>query len=195
MLLSWHQSQKNLGGSWRYIGIKQNILQVFQLLYHGFMDFYNFIFLLRHHLHLVRFPSLSIILAKHMVVLLPPVRMQSIAISPLKCSCSALYSSSAAHAHFWQSVVCLSLCVCTHTFVHSGISDSATPWTVVRQAPLSMEFSRQAYWSRLLFPTPRDETCVSCTSCTGRRMLRPCTAWKLPVVLPFPECHINTESF
>ena len=91
--------------------------------------------------------------------------------------------------------MCLSLCVCTHTFVHSGISDSATPWTVVRQAPLSMEFSRQAYWSRLLFPTPRDETCVYCTSCTGRRMLRPCTAWKLPVVLPFPECHINTESF
>ena len=24
---------------------------------------------------------------------------------------------------------------------------SATPWTVARQAPLSMEFSRQEYWS------------------------------------------------
>ena len=23
----------------------------------------------------------------------------------------------------------------------------ATPWTVARQAPLSMEFSRQGYWS------------------------------------------------
>ena len=30
----------------------------------------------------------------------------------------------------------------------------ATPWTVAHQAPLSMEFSRQEYWSRLLFPTP-----------------------------------------
>ena len=31
-----------------------------------------------------------------------------------------------------------------------------TPWTVVRQAPLSMEFSRQEYWSGLLFPSQRD---------------------------------------
>ena len=32
----------------------------------------------------------------------------------------------------------------------------ATPWTVACQAPLSMEFSRQIYWSVLLFPPPRD---------------------------------------
>ena len=31
-----------------------------------------------------------------------------------------------------------------------------TPWTVARQAPLSMGFSRQEYWSRLAFPTPGD---------------------------------------
>ena len=30
------------------------------------------------------------------------------------------------------------------------------PWTVVRQAPLSMGFSRQEYWSRLPFPLPGD---------------------------------------
>ena len=30
------------------------------------------------------------------------------------------------------------------------------PWTVARQAPLSMEFSRQEYWSGLSFPTPGD---------------------------------------
>ena len=30
----------------------------------------------------------------------------------------------------------------------------ATPWTVARRAPLSMEFSRQEYWSRLPFPSP-----------------------------------------
>ena len=29
-------------------------------------------------------------------------------------------------------------------------------WTVAHQAPLSMEFSRQEYWSGLLFPTPGD---------------------------------------
>ena len=32
------------------------------------------------------------------------------------------------------------------------ISDSVTPWTVAYQAPLSMEFSRQEYWSGLPFP-------------------------------------------
>ena len=32
----------------------------------------------------------------------------------------------------------------------------ATPWTIARQAPLSMEFSRQEYWSGLPFPSPGD---------------------------------------
>ena len=31
-----------------------------------------------------------------------------------------------------------------------------TPWTVARQAPLSMGFSRQKYWSGLPFPSPGD---------------------------------------
>ena len=30
------------------------------------------------------------------------------------------------------------------------------PWTVAHQAPLSMEFSRQEYWSGLPLPTPGD---------------------------------------
>ena len=32
----------------------------------------------------------------------------------------------------------------------------ASPWTVARQAPLPMEFSRHKYWSGLPFPTPGD---------------------------------------
>ena len=32
----------------------------------------------------------------------------------------------------------------------------ATPWTVACQAPLSMGFSRQEYWSGLPFPSPGD---------------------------------------
>ena len=32
----------------------------------------------------------------------------------------------------------------------------ATPWTVAHQAPPSMEFSRQEYWSGLPFPSPGD---------------------------------------
>ena len=31
-----------------------------------------------------------------------------------------------------------------------------TPWTVAGQAPLSMGFSRQEYWSGLPFPPPGD---------------------------------------
>ena len=38
----------------------------------------------------------------------------------------------------------------------SVVSDSATPWTLVPQAPLSMGFSRQKSWSRSLFPAPGD---------------------------------------
>ena len=38
--------------------------------------------------------------------------------------------------------------------VCSVVSDSATPWTVARKAPLSMGFSRQEYCSVLPFPFP-----------------------------------------
>ena len=31
-----------------------------------------------------------------------------------------------------------------------------TPWTVAHQAPLSMRFSRQEYWSGVPFPLPGD---------------------------------------
>ena len=36
----------------------------------------------------------------------------------------------------------------------SVVSDSVIPWAVAHQAPLSMEFSRQEYWSVLPFPSP-----------------------------------------
>ena len=31
-----------------------------------------------------------------------------------------------------------------------------SPWSIAHQAPLSMEFSRQEYWSGLPFPAPGD---------------------------------------
>ena len=36
------------------------------------------------------------------------------------------------------------------------MSNSATPWTVAYQAPPSVGFSRQEYWSGLPFPSPGD---------------------------------------
>ena len=38
----------------------------------------------------------------------------------------------------------------------SRIQLFVTPWTVARQAPLFMEFSRQEYWSGLPFPSLGD---------------------------------------
>ena len=39
-------------------------------------------------------------------------------------------------------------------FSCSVVPDSETPWTVARQAPLSMGFPRQEYWSGLSCPSP-----------------------------------------
>ena len=37
-----------------------------------------------------------------------------------------------------------------------GMCVCVFPWTVAHQAPLSLEFSRQEYWSGLPFPSPGD---------------------------------------
>ena len=42
------------------------------------------------------------------------------------------------------------VCVCESL---SHVLLFVTPWAVARQAPLSMEFSRQEYWSGLPFPS------------------------------------------
>ena len=48
----------------------------------------------------------------------------------------------------------LKICVCL--CVLSCVQLFATPWTVALQAPLSMGFSRQEYWSGLSFPSLED---------------------------------------
>ena len=50
----------------------------------------------------------------------------------------------------------LFMCIVTILESLSHVQLSATPWTVARQAPPSMEFSRQKYWSGLPFPSPGD---------------------------------------
>ena len=44
--------------------------------------------------------------------------------------------------------------VCMSRFSHVQLF--VTPWTVAHQASLSIEFSRQEYWSGLPFPSPED---------------------------------------
>ena len=55
----------------------------------------------------------------------------------------------------------IKLCVC------SVVSDSETTLTVAHQAPLSLEFSRQEYWSRLPYPSSRDfpNSGIECMHC------------------------------
>ena len=60
--------------------------------------------------------------------------------SLLKCQIAIVFSNPVKY-------ICVSCSV---------VSDSATPWTVAHQAPLSMEFSRQEYCSGLTFPSPGD---------------------------------------
>ena len=42
----------------------------------------------------------------------------------------------------------------TRVLLLSRVRLSSTPWTEARQAPLSMGFLRQEYWSGLPFPSP-----------------------------------------
>ena len=65
-------------------------------------------------------------------------------------------------------------CMLSH---YSQVWLFVTLWTVAHQAPLSLGFSRQEYWSGLPCPPskgssqPRDWTCISYVSCTGKQVL------------------------
>ena len=58
----------------------------------------------------------------------------------------------------WQGYGNWTLSTLLVLFVHACLvmSDSVTPWTMAHQAPLSMAFSRQHYWSRLPRPPPEN---------------------------------------
>ena len=53
--------------------------------------------------------------------------------------------------HILQIAVAAICCLVTESY-----PTLATPWTVAHQAPLSMGFSRQEYWSGLPFSSPGD---------------------------------------
>ena len=58
-----------------------------------------------------------------------------------------------------SACVCVSVCLCVCLFVcvlshFSHVWPFVTPWTVAHQTPLSMEFSRQEYWTGLPCPPP-----------------------------------------
>ena len=59
------------------------------------------------------------------------------------------------HCLIQISFAVLALYVCGGLVTKSCLT-LATPWTVARQAPLSMGFSRQEYWSGVPFRSPED---------------------------------------
>ena len=77
--------------------------------------------------------------------------------------------------------------MCRHVCqIASVVSNFATLWTVTHQAPLSMGFSRQEYWSGLSCPPPGDLPSpgiqpTSLVSYIGRWIL-------------YHECHVGSPS-
>ena len=66
-----------------------------------------------------------------------------------RCSFERIMMSIPFEWDWWHLCLCMWALSCS-------VQLFVTPWTITRQAPLSMEFSRQEYWSALPFPTPRD---------------------------------------
>ena len=55
-----------------------------------------------------------------------------------------------------ERIIVMIVCVCVCPHVHSTSQLFGIPWTIAHQAPLSMEFFRQEYYSGLPFPSPGD---------------------------------------
>ena len=75
-----------------------------------------------------------------------------------------------------------SACMLSH---FSHVQLFAAPWTVACQAPLSMGFSRQKYWSGLPCPPPGNLPHLgiepaSYISCIGRQVLTTWASWEAP---------------
>ena len=74
----------------------------------------------------------------------------------------------------------------------------ATPWTVAYQAPLSMEFFRQEYWSELSCPSPGDRPNpgIEPRSPTCRRILYHLNhrgPYSQAIVQPLPQMHLFSQ--
>ena len=108
-------------------------------------------------------------------------------------SLSFLYQTEFTKFLSWVRVTLLN--IKTHLVLSCGVLGAqslspvwlfATPQTVACQAPLSVGFSRQDYWSGLPFHTPRssrprNQSHVSCIFWTGRLMLDHSAIWEAPL--------------
>ena len=103
----------------------------------------------------------------------------------------------------WDNRVCMTNVLACLLSPFSHVQLFAILWTAARQAPLSIGFSREEYWSGLPFPPPGesswpgDWTRISYVSCRGWRALYHCdlclvshcvrlfaTSWIVPFQVP-----------
>ena len=75
-----------------------------------------------------------------------------------ECGTRALFSLSLTAGWLARTTMEAPLCptLCVRAQPLCRVRLFATPWTVARQAPLSMEFLREDYWSGLPLPCPGD---------------------------------------
>ena len=86
--------------------------------------------------------------------------------------------------------MCVRACMLSHVLLF------ATLWTVAHQAPLSVGFLRQEYWSGLLFPPPEDlPDPASCGIKPTTPVSPALQADSLPLSQPGkPSCSVVSES-
>ena len=76
----------------------------------------------------------------------------------------------------------------------SHVQPSVTPWTAVFQAPLSMGFSRQEYWSGVPLPSPKVYLVSTRSSRSRLNMLNLSRQIILPNILSFVEAFVQFSS-
>ena len=119
--------------------------------------------------------------------------MLTVSIPHLLCLSKTVYSAS-------LYAVTYSYNKRQHVCMLSRVLTLMNPWTITCQAPLSMGFSRQEYWSGMPFPPPfpsqlRDKTHVSCVSCTGTWVLYLGSPTKGRVWQKFLSCLLCIKSW
>ena len=76
------------------------------------------------------------------------------------------------------------VCMCAQLLSHVQLFE--TLWTIARQVPLYMGFTKQEYWSGLPFPLPGDisdpgiEPTPPASSCIGKWILYHQATWETP---------------
>ena len=110
-------------------------------------------------------------------------------------------SCGGGYSNIWMSLVWTSLLNAISQSL-SCVQPFGTPWIVAHQFPLSMEFSRQEYWSGLPFPTRGYFSCpgieptslVSYVSCIGRHIFLGSPVFKIgcfPFGMQLFNCYSN----